>query len=754
MTPPPGMAVMLRGPAFGAAEPEEAELAQAESARPAAANVATAAATAAAAAEPGASRLPPELPRLREDLRLIPAAANRDGSPSWMIHDPVGNRFFQIGWLEFSLLSRWAEGTPGALLRAVALETPLRVTEDELLALLIFLSQQQLLHAGNAQASDRLAAMARARKATGWKWLLHNYLFIRVPLLRPGRFLQATMPWVAPLFTRTFVTLVALLTLTGLVLASRQWDAFRTTFQDKLSLEGLAGYMIALAFTKSLHELGHAYTATRYGVRVAHMGFALLVMWPVLYTDTSESWKLADRRQRFHIAGAGILVELMVAGLATLAWSLTEDPVAKSAFFFLATASWLISLTLNASPFMRFDGYFLLSDALDIPNLHERAAGLARAQLRRTLLGWDEPDPEHFDRRLRLGLVAFSWLTWAYRFFVFLGIAAAVYFFFFKLLGIVLFMVEVTWFVARPIWRETRVWARRGGIHKGRATAWLLLAALIATPFIFAGRTHVRAPAWVHSATQHTFYSPMPAQVVQAPAQRGPIRAGQVLYVLDAAEIRDKAERADSAAHALQLQLDGLQGMTDGEEKRSVLLQQLAREQAEAASQRAEMQRLTLRAPMDGWLFDLDPAISVGGWVDTKQPLGVAVDPRNWVVDAFIQQQDLAAVAPGDAVKFYPRHDLSTVLTGHVAQVDRASTEHLPHPMLDTEHGGEVAAMTSRNGQMRPRDVLYRVQIALDQPPPTLAVRPGNVVIEAHERGWMPQWMKDMIVVLIRESGF
>lgn len=701
-----------------------------------------------------AQQLPARLPALREDLRLLPAAANRDGSPAWMIQDPVGNRFFRIGWLEFSLLSRWHVGTPSALLAAVHSETPLDPSDDELLQLMDFLAHQQLLRASDAAASDRLAAMRRLHTATGWKWLLHNYLFIRMPLWRPGRFLRATMPFVAPLFSRTFVALVALLTVTGLVLAARQWDVFLATFQDKLSFEGLAGYMLALAFTKSLHELGHAYTATRYGVRVAHMGFALLVMWPVLYTDTSESWKLTDRRQRFHIAGAGIMVETMIAGLATLAWSLTENPAAKSAFYFLATTSWVISLTLNASPFMRFDGYYLLSDALDLPNLHARAAALARAQLRRTVLGWDEPDPEHFDERLRIGLVAFSWFTWVYRFFVFIGIAAAVYFYFFKLLGIFLFMVEISWFVAMPIWREVRVWLRRGGVRVKRIALWLALLLLVASPFILVGRGAVHAPAWVHSGAQHALYSPLPALVVKAPAAEGPVKAGQTLYVLDAPEIRNKAQLADAAVQALKMQLAGLQGQADGEEKRAVLLRQLGREMAEGASQRAELRRLTLAAPVDGVLVDLDTEVREGVWVNPRQPLSVAIDPRTWVVEAYIQQQDLETVQVGDSVVFHAARNASDPLAGRVIGIDQARTVYLPTPMLDTEHGGPIAAHTVRAGQISPRDVLYRVQIALDAPAADLRARVGEATITVQSRGWVPQWVKDLIVVAIRETGF
>ena len=104
---------------------------------------------------------------------------------------------------------------------------------------------------------------------------------------------------------------------------------------------------------------------------------AFLVLWPMLYTDTSESWRLSNPRQRLAIASCrDHSPNWMIAGLATLGWALTQpSPIAK-AFFYLATTSWILSLALNASPFMRFDGYFILSDWLDFPNLHERSGAI------------------------------------------------------------------------------------------------------------------------------------------------------------------------------------------------------------------------------------------------------------------------------------------------------------------------------------------------------------------------------------------
>lgn len=221
------------------------------------------------------------------------------------------------------------------------------------------------------------------------------------------------------------------LTVLGIVLTLHQWDTFRAAVVESFSLNGLLSFGLALALAKALHELAHALVATRLGLRVAHMGVAFVVMFPMLYTDTGESWKLSRSRQRLAIAAAGIVCELALAGLATLGWALSEPGAWRNALLYLATTSWILSLGLNASPFMRFDGYFILSDLLDFPNLHERASAQARVALRRGLWGLDEAWPEHFAPARRRALIAFEWLTWMYRLLLFAGIAATVYFFFF-----------------------------------------------------------------------------------------------------------------------------------------------------------------------------------------------------------------------------------------------------------------------------------------------------------------------------------
>jgi len=693
------------------------------------------------------------VPALREDLRLHPAAPQRDGSPAWTLHDPVTNRFYLIGWPEFELLSRWALRVPGRIAAAAALETPLNVDERDVLRLAAFLRMHQLVRVADAAGVTRLGRIAASRREGPLRWLLHHYLFFRIPLVHPQAFLQRALPWVAFAFAPWFRWLVVGCTLTGLLLAARQWDTFVHTFRDTLSLEGLAGYLVALALAKTLHELGHAFTATRLGVRVAHMGLAFLVLWPMLYTDTSESWKLVDRRDRFRIAAAGMATEFALAGLATLAWSLSDDGALRSALFLLATTSWVLTLGINASPFMRFDGYFLLSDALDLPNLHDRAFALARVRLRRRLLGWTDPDPETFTPATARFLVMFAWFTWVYRLLVFIAIAFAVYHLFFKLLGIVLFAVEIGWFVVRPLTAEFAVWrARRSETLRSRRWwAWGLLGGMF-LGLVVPWRSTVHAPGWMHADRQLVVYSPLPARVAALRGE-GRVAAGEAIAVLDSPDLRLRAAQYERLADALALQLDQAVGRRDGTERRAVFARQWAEQAEEARARRTELARLELRAPFAGRLTDVDHSVRTGVWVNGEQPLAVLVDDAQWVVDAFADQRDVARLAVGAEARFHPAGDPLGSRRGRVTGIDGTRTQRLPEPLLSAAYGGAIPVLQGGEGRV-PRDALYRVRIALDGASNAAAVRGGTVVITGARRSLALDAFEGLAEIFIRESGF
>lgn len=698
-----------------------------------------------------ADTAPQPLPPLREDLVLMVAADNADGSPAWMIQDPVTNRFCRIGWLEFEMLVRW-QSNADRLLQQVRDETPLHPDEDTVKGLTQFLERNYLLRADTEDASERLAAQAANSRRRNMRWLLHNYLFVRLPLVRPERFLSAILPYIGFVYRPGFAVLMALLTVLGVVLASREWDVFLSSLQSSFTPAGMLAYMAALAFAKVLHELGHALTATRYGVRVAHMGVSLVVMFPMLYTDTSESWKLTDRRKRLAIVSAGMVAEIGLAGLATLFWSLTPDGPIRSALFFLATTSWILTLAINASPFMRFDGYFLLSDYLDFPNLHVRSFAFGRRALRRWVLGWNDPLPEALSPQMARFLTVFAFIVWLVRLAVFAGIAVGVYLFFFKALGIFLFIVEIAWFIVMPVWSELKVWwLRRAEIRSGRRLVIFGLLALLALPVLVPLPHGISAQGWVRAANSLVVYSPYPAQVRYI-HPGGPVSKGDLILALDSPDTNARREQAAAATATLWSQLQRSIVSDDELSQRTLLGSRLRREQAEGRSAEDDARRLELYAPFSGLVTDTDPLVHAGVWVNTQQPLSQVYQSDVWVAEVFVTPQQLAYLKVGDRAKVWLVHSPAP-LEGSVLAIDRVRTQYLPDPMLNAEHGGSIAV--SRVGdKSEVQHALYRVSLRLKQQPAVQATQLAKVVILGEPYSLGAQWARSLAGVLLRESGF
>ncbi|MEG3637911.1 HlyD family efflux transporter periplasmic adaptor subunit [Magnetococcus sp. PR-3] len=694
------------------------------------------------------------LPKLRDDLRLYEAARFHDGSPSWTIQDPVTNRFIAIGWLEFELLSRWHLGSAEAIIEATNTQTPLLVSPQELDALVAFLNGQQLTRIEGPEHTDELIKNYEKSKYSRLKNLLHHYLFFRIPLWRPSGWLEQHLKGVQWLYSRAVAYLLIGLGVVALYMTMQQLDLFAASFVDTLSAQGVMGYLGALVLTKSLHELGHAFTATRYGVRVAHMGFAFLVLWPVLYTDTSESWRLKEHDKRLAIASAGIVAELALAVLALLAWNWAQPGVWRDAFFFLATTAWVLSLVINASPFMRFDGYYILADVLEMPNLHQRAGAMAQMWLRNNLLGWDEPLPETVTRSRRRFLVLFAFLTWLYRFVMFIGIAIAVYYFFFKALGIFLFIVEIWWFVWRPIAGEVKVWyGRRGEISMaGRLKLLALLGGLLAIGGLPWDR-QVSAPAWLHAAQSQVLYSPVPAQLVAQHALPGPVQAGELLFTLAQPDSQMRSAKASAGKKALEHELVGLMGLPKGEEKRSRLQEMWQVRNAEQQAETEQSQRLHLKAPYAGQVTDIDPLLTPGVWVKPDQPLAVVMNPTTWVAEAFVSQQALQRIEVGNRVRFYTQASPLHPLLGAVVELDSQRVTQLPETLLSSKHGGDLAVEADADG-LTPKETLFRVRIALQTAPPMAQIGMGEAVIEAKSTIPFIDTLRSVAVVLVRESTF
>lgn len=690
------------------------------------------------------------LPPLREDLRLSEAAHGSSGEPAWVIQDTVINRFYRIGWLEFECLLRWGQ-SPRQISEQIAEGTALKPDVEQILDFRQFLEQHQLLRAGPA-ALARLQAKGEEGSWLSWRWWLHHYLFFRIPLLRPQQPLQHLAHALRWLFHPLTAMLVVSLSVLGVVLVLQQWDSFTNAVVESFSTEGLFSFALALIVAKTLHELGHALVATRLGLRVGHMGIAFVVLWPMLYTDTGESWKLSRSRQRLAIASAGIVTELSLAGLSTLGWALCDPGALRNALLYLATTSWLLSLALNASPFMRFDGYFILSDLLDFPNLHERASALARVTLRRNLLGLREDWPEVFPTGQRRLLVTFAIVTWLYRLVLFLGIALAVYLFFFKLLGIILFMVELSWFIAMPVVRELgHWWTHRSSIPRLRKVLFYSVLGLILIGLALPWRTQIDAVGVARAEHQLRVYAPYPARL-QSIHGEGPVKAGEVLVTLDEPDIASRLHSSEANARSYEARLSGLLADPGGLAEDAVTRQRLNVQFEEARAARSEIARLNLQTPFAGLWLDVNPDWKTGQWIGRQEPLGILIDPRSWQVDAYVAQDQVHRLLTGGRVRFYPDGQ-TTPIGGKVLVIGSTRASQLSHRMLSSRFGGPVPTAPQEH-ELVPSAALFQVLIQLDEPLPSLRETRGHLKIEGERRSVLGDMATHFLAVLMRESGF
>ena len=706
------------------------------------------------------------LPELRQELRLERGADGAGGAPVWLIIDPAQHRYVQIDEAAYQLLSCWQAGQPmTALIDNVFSDFHVKVGVEELAQFVRFLEANNLTVDAPGGDWHHYSSVAK-RSEHGWlMWLIHNYLFIKLPLVRPESFLKQALPWVAVFFTRNFFFAAAATGLTGIYLVSRQWDAFRATFQHFFSFEGALTYSIALAFVKSAHELGHAFTAVRFGCRVPSMGICFLVMFPVLYTDVTDAWRLRSRRERLLIGAAGILVELAIACIATFLWTFLPEGTLKSLAFSIATVGWVLSLAINLNPLMRFDGYYLFADALGIDNLQSRAFAFGRWRMREILFDLKAPAPERMAPGTARTLTIYAWGIWIYRLTVFTGIALLVYHMAFKVLGIVLFLIEIIYFIARPITAEISHWWKDGAaiFATGRSRLTAVLFTGLAISAFVPWSTHINVPAVLEAAEIARIYPQRAGMVEELRVKAGDeVTAGDILARMSSPEIDHRIIVTARKLELVKMRL--ARRSSDGEDKSRSLV--MERELSSAASELSGLKRerdnLTVRAPNSGIVIELNPGVHPGRAIERSELIALIKGGTKLVARGYIAERDLSRInshASGQFIADLPGFKRIDVRLQHVAN---AGTANIEVPELASSHGGAIA-VRSQGGQpgepghrrLIPVEANYLATMDVDAAasPPPFSAR-GVVRLEGEAQSLASRAWRQVAGVLVRESGF
>ena len=337
-----------------------------------------------------ASNLASQLHRVRVGLRPELQISRHifGGEATYIVRDPVSfqtHRLTNEDYQVFVALTN--QSTLGVVFNRLVDNGLLdRRQEDEFYRFVLSLTQRGVL---NLPLSDgkRLHQRFEERRQTARKGLLMRALFLRVPLLQPDAFLDRTVDLVKPLFSRIAFVVWSLAILASLLIVASKWDEFMNPLGSMMALKNLPVLWSLLVTLKAVHEFGHAYACKRFGGEVPEMGAFFVLLTPCAYVDASSSWGFTNRWERVCVGLAGMYFESIAAMFALFVGVITPAGLVHDSASYAIVLATVVTIAFNANPLMRYDGYYILSDILGMPNLRSVAQQRARRLAALVLLG-------------------------------------------------------------------------------------------------------------------------------------------------------------------------------------------------------------------------------------------------------------------------------------------------------------------------------------------------------------------------------
>lgn len=696
------------------------------------------------------------LPLFRKDLQIYRGPDESDGSPTFNLLDPIKGQYYKLSWKE-SLIFRTLKPdmTSSDLADEVNKISTLKITAQEIEQFFFQLAGLDLLRL--PKGSEHYQRIADIREQSFWMWLLHHYLYIRIPILNPDKFLTKTLKYVSPLGSSLAFVAYISLTFLGLYLVLGQFDQFWHTFTYFFNLEGFIIYALAISAVKIIHEFSHAYVAKRYRLHVPAMGIALIVLWPVLYTDVTDGWKLSNRWHRLAISFAGIAAELVIAGFSTLGWVLTNPGMLQSVFFVLASTSWISTLAINLNPAVRFDGYYILSDLWGIDNLQGRAFAVTRWKFLDIFFGVKTENPEEDAPSSRIwGLIFYAIYTIVYRIFLYTAIALFVYYEFTKALGILLFFAEVIIFMIWPIEYEIRqIYKVRNHIKMNfKSILSFSLLALAVVWLVFPWPHRLNFPAAIQPVQEQIIYFPQNSKIQKVNVKRGDqVQEGDILLILKSIEALRNLGQALLDQKILEKEL---QIVTLNEADQSGVAQKKA-ELAKAKHLYEEMERkkgqLVVKAELNGRIYSWDENLQEGVSVSEGAVAGKIAAPKGTYAIAYVPETDYGVFHVGQKAQVILENPLK-YLQGTVERIDSSRDVILNYPALASYNKGPLPVVTDATGKsLFLVESYYKIFIKIEGSPQLRYGELANVRIRGPWRSHLVSLIQSSYRIFLRESS-
>jgi putative peptide zinc metalloprotease protein len=554
---------------------------------------------------------------------------------------------------------------------------------------------------------------------------LRNPLALRLPLFDPDRFLGATVGLVRPLFTVWGFLAWLALVVAGTVLAVMHWQALTEDVTDRvLSADNLVLIALAFPLIKAVHELGHAYAAKVWGGDVHEIGLMFLVLIPVPYVDASSSAAFASKWRRAIVGGAGIMVELALAAAAMIFWLNAEPGLARAFAFNVMLIGGVSTLLFNGNPLLRFDGYFVMTDLIEVPNLGQRSNTYFWYLVQRYLLGVKTAKNPVTARGERGWFLVYSVTSFVYR--VSISVAIALFIaskFFF--IGVLLALWALANVFVMPLWKGLKYLFTSNDLRGLRLRAFALtltgvggLAALLfAVPVPHA--TVADGVVWLDD--HEILRAATDGFVAGVLRQDGTVQPGEVLLRLEDPILDAERRLAETRLAEMQLRLSSVTAIDPVQT--NLMREQVTHLQERLRFYDERAAALDLRAATAGDVVIPLAQDLQGRLVRRGTILGYLQSGTGMRLRVAVPQDSAELVRDSAAsVQIRLQRDLATVMPARIIAASPEGLPQVPSPALSTSGGGSIALDPADPQRRRTLQSLFLFDVAPTGPAPAVLI--------------------------------
>ncbi|MCC9604160.1 HlyD family efflux transporter periplasmic adaptor subunit [Stieleria sp. JC731] len=686
------------------------------------------------------------------------------GTGYWVLKEPVGLQYFRFHDEEYFILNM-LDGHVSLQQIKDGFEqrfAPQKITFGDLQQFIGMLHRSGLVISNSPGQGKALRHRGRKKKNKETLGKLANVFALRFRGFDPEKILNTILPWFGWIFTvPALFFFIGLLGAASLLLATQYETVYSRlpTFQQFFAADRWIILAATMAIVKVLHEFGHGLSCKKFGGECHEIGFMLLVFTPCLYCNVSDSWMLPNKWKRVWIGAGGIYVEMILASLAAFVWFFTESGTTVNDLclnmMFLNVVS---TVLVNGNPLLRFDGYYILMDMLEIPNLRQKSTEVLKRWFQKTCLGLELQDDPFLPTRGKFWFAMFTIASVIYRWVVVfsicwfvikvlepyglevIGRAVAVVGFF----GLVAQPVIQTWKFCRTPGRLSKV--KRFNVMVSLAIVSVAVAAVCYIPLPH----HVDAAFEVRPSEAGRVYAGSSGQIVSTVEPGQYVEAGQTIAVLKNPDLEMRMQDLQIEEAVAETTLEklnqrrisdrSLAALIETQEKMLQAVRELKRKT------QVELDRLTVVAPIEGivipppkkplqgaesgqlptWYGSPLDSRNRGATVSAEDLLCEIGNPDDFEAILAIDQGDVQLVSVGQAVDMKLDSRRLETFSGTVEEMAREPLRNTSTSMSSQTGSDLQTEIDPATGQVKPRSVTYQARVPLEiNSDSDLPFRPG-----------------------------